>query len=268
MLKKISLAVCTLVSTLVLLSSTVMASDSTYVFSKSDLYDTVKNAVLSHRERIEITIDDFRITENEVVDILYKATDLNYQRTSSNINTAWCDGFSVNWTKNSNGYIISLTVKPQYNATVKEDEAADHFCKKWVGIYLEDVDDDFEKVEIMHDWLVQNIAYTPSLDSNGQYIYRNAITGILDGVGVCVSYATIFQKMCNYAGIECVTYYDSIPGGRHAWNYVNIDGYWYGVDATYDDPDNGNRVNYDYFLTTKGHLGKNAPSGIKVHSYY
>ena len=264
MLKKVSLVVCTLVATMLFGTMNVKAAEDS-VSSKNDLYNTIKNSVMKHEDTISINIRT-AMGKQDVVNTIQRATDLNYQTTSTTVKTTWCDGFHLYYETDNNGYITYVKVTPVYNTSKSSDKAVDEYVAKWVNIYLEDIDDDAEKVEIIHDWIIKKITYNGSLNSDGQYMYRSASVALLDGVGVCTSYATLFQKMCEYAGINCVTYYDTISLGRHAWNYVNIDGYWYGVDCTFDDPDNGNRVNYDYFLTNNGHLGSNAP--FRVYNYY
>lgn len=35
----------------------------------------------------------------------------------------------------------------------------------------------------------------------------------------------------------------------HAWNRVKVDGVWYYIDCTWDDPVGGGAENYQYFLS-------------------
>ena len=55
-----------------------------------------------------------------------------------------------------------------------------------------------------------------------------------DGVGVCQAYALVFLALCRGAGLEAHTV---VSGAMdHAWNHVRVEGEWYHVDVTRDDP--------------------------------
>lgn len=103
-----------------------------------------------------------------------------------------------------------------------------------------------------NEWLVMNNAYNADL-SNAEENYPAAweCTSALEGnVGnkgpVCEGYARAFKVLCDQAGIPCVlvdgfAYGD--PDGAHMWNYVEIDGAWYAVDVTWNDPFDKNNAN-------------------------
>lgn len=59
---------------------------------------------------------------------------------------------------------------------------------------------------------------------------------------VCEGYARAFKVLCDRLGIPCVltegyakNTVDEVAGS-HMWNYVQIDGSWYAVDVTWNDP--------------------------------
>ena len=72
---------------------------------------------------------------------------------------------------------------------------------------------------------------------------------LLKGTAVCSGYAKAYEAMLDAAGIpnETITGY---AGGYHAWNLVQVDGQWYHVDTTWDDPttQGGDYIRYTYFL--------------------
>ena len=79
----------------------------------------------------------------------------------------------------------------------------------------------------MHDWLVNNVYYDRSLEYYGADL-------ILRGYGVCDGYSKAFVLMCKAAGIPVYR----IANDNHAWNAVKLDGKWYFIDCTWDDPIN------------------------------
>ncbi len=111
---------------------------------------------------------------------------------------------------------------------------------------------DFDKVRAFHDYLTENCQYdeaaaaTPknyplSYESYGALVYGNA---------TCEGYSKAFKLLCDRAGIPCVIVGGDVNGEAHMWNYVQVDGEYYLVDATFDDPIGGS-PRYDYFLKGK-----------------
>ena len=78
------------------------------------------------------------------------------------------------------------------------------------------------------------------------FYYAHNSLGVLNkGLGVCESYAKAFKLVCDYMDIApCIL----LTSTTHMWNVVYLDGAWYGLDATWDDPGDGDGVRYQYFL--------------------
>ena len=57
----------------------------------------------------------------------------------------------------------------------------------------------------------------------------------VQGEGVCINYATLFDAMCEVAGINCYQIEGAYKDEGHAWNLVEIEGQYYLCDATWDD---------------------------------
>lgn len=121
--------------------------------------------------------------------------------------------------------------------------------------------DEFEKALYIHDYIVLNSEYDLELLD---YMEKNnfRLPGelrsekyteysiLVNGTGVCGSYALAYRAVLNAAGMECL--YLSSAQMNHAWNMVKIDGYWYHVDCCWDDPvpDQYGRARRTYFLRT------------------
>ena len=112
-----------------------------------------------------------------------------------------------------------------------------------VNAILSPVEEDWSDVEkafYIHDYMTMNYKY----DEN--YSIYHAAGMLLHGTGVCQSYAETYQYLMNLLGIECViaTSWEM----NHAWNMIKIDGEWYHVDVTWDDPLGAGGCYHDYFL--------------------
>ena len=88
---------------------------------------------------------------------------------------------------------------------------------------------DYQKALALHDWLCENASYDDTLtihDPSGV---------LLQGTGVCESFALAYQMLLTEAGVENVYVTGTANGGGHAWNMVKLDGEWYHVDVTWDE---------------------------------
>ena len=81
----------------------------------------------------------------------------------------------------------------------------------------------------LHDWLIKNAYYDKT------YSYYGADM-ILRGYGVCDGYSKAYYMLCKAAGIDVRKIEGNTGEGLHAWNAIKLDGKWYYVDPTWDDP--------------------------------
>ncbi|MGN7477461.1 transglutaminase domain-containing protein [Solibacillus silvestris] len=104
-----------------------------------------------------------------------------------------------------------------------------------------------EKVKFVNDYLVVHTKY--NLDSKANPHTPYSI--LVNGEGVCEGYALAALLMLEALHIEA-KYVVGNAGGPHAWNLVKVDGQWYHLDTTWNDPlpDQGEKVHYQYFLIT------------------
>ena len=116
-----------------------------------------------------------------------------------------------------------------------------------------------QKIKAIHDYIVTHVAYNEFPASENTP--HSAYTALFDGEAVCQGYALLAYKMLTEAGFEA-----RIIGGfagndadgwvDHAWNRVKLDGVWYNLDCTWDDPipDVPGRVLYNYYHLTDTEL--------------
>ena len=96
---------------------------------------------------------------------------------------------------------------------------------------------DYEKALWLHDWIVDNCSYDYNVNKvqtlDEPFVYCG-IDGALSPrqLGTCESYYSGYALLLNKAGIENAR----MTGNGHVWNAVKMDGEWYQVDPTWDDP--------------------------------
>lgn len=114
---------------------------------------------------------------------------------------------------------------------------------------------DFDKLKVFHDHLVLNSTFQKNDDVYGwnQTIYNAFVNSDGQSDIQCSGYAKAMLYLCNKAGIPCMV----ITGtndqkASHAWNKVKVDGKWYNLDCTWDDPilsvADHEYLRYNYFL--------------------
>lgn len=118
----------------------------------------------------------------------------------------------------------------------------------------------YEQIEFIHEWLAINNRYNKVASENltSYPLTHQSVSALLpdkEGGPVCDGYSRAFQLICQQLDIPCViisgTGISNGEAGSHMWNAVQMeDGYWYGVDVTWDDTDgNGGQGVIDtYFL--------------------
>lgn len=138
-----------------------------------------------------------------------------------------------------------VTVLPEYTMSVEEYAAARVVYEDGVAAIVEQVDpnwSELEQVLFIHDYLASHFEYDLS------YSIYDAYQFLVYGKGVCESYTKVFMAVARELGID-VSYVRS-TNLNHAWNLVEVDGNWYHLDVTHDDPiaDRLGYARHTYFL--------------------
>ncbi len=128
-------------------------------------------------------------------------------------------------------------------------------------------DTDLEKLLVIHDKMVADCVYdvrvldktnTEPIDDT---IYH-ALGALRDNFAVCQGYSQALYMIANELEIEMDFCYSKEK--NHMWNYVKLDGQWYHMDMTNDDPLENGAVREDprawhgYFMVSDSGLNNNA----------
>ncbi|MGI6221116.1 MAG: cell wall-binding repeat-containing protein [Coriobacteriales bacterium] len=191
----------------------------------------------------EVDISDLRIpiSQDNLYAIWGSLNEASYENPSLFYMTA---NFEYEYRDDEDGtYFASLSLV--YNngyeladipAMQEEYEAAMAGLLSWVPADAIDV----QKAKVAHDWLVRNCVYnTDAANTAGPESYGspnpwNAYGALVDKSPVCQGYSLAFIDVMNRLGIE--SSFVANDEEQHAWNRVKLDGDWYNLDVTWDDP--------------------------------
>lgn len=114
-----------------------------------------------------------------------------------------------------------------------------------------------DKIRYVHNYLIDTVEY----DVNAGTGIRDIYGTLINQKAVCEGYAKAFKYIMDELEIPCILVCGTATNSvgvteNHAWNYVQIDGIWYAVDVTWDDPiirgellgDLPDDIRYGYFL--------------------
>lgn len=109
-----------------------------------------------------------------------------------------------------------------------------------------------EKIKAIHDYVVLNLKYDTDLQKYTAY------EGLRTGEAVCQGYSLLTYELLKGAGVENLIVEGTAGGQLHAWNLVQLDGRWYHLDTTWDDPvpNVPNQAEYNYYLRTDEQMRK------------
>lgn len=118
-----------------------------------------------------------------------------------------------------------------------------------------------EKIRTVHNWIVCNTTYNDKYYDRGDSF--NHVSNLLNNkTGVCQGYSVTFYIFMKQMGIPCTLVMGKTDTVSHAWNAVKLDGNWYYIDVTWDDPvvngtsnyPGGDNISYEYLLCTYNHI--------------
>ena len=208
------------------------------------------------------SLNDAKYKKNDESDIYYVAeiyfsdNSINSEEALTVWNAYLRDHPLYYWLSNRSTYTsdyITLMVDEEYvDGEVREQINLNLYDK--IEEYIVGLNGEGSVYQItlsFHDRIINNADYayeadgvTPSSDTSD----HNVLGVLLEGKGVCESYAKSFQLLLNFCNIDNI-YVTGYAGEPHAWNLVLLDnGEWYWYDLTWDDqPDWMLGVRYNFF---------------------
>ena len=148
-----------------------------------------------------------------------------------------------------------IDVSQQYLTTAEQAASVDATVDEILARNNAHSLSDFDKIKFVNDYIVQNTVYSTNTINSP----HSAYTVLAEGKAVCQGYALLAQKMLTKLGIESLYVVGEADGIGHAWNLVKLNGNWYHIDTTWNDPapDRGpNNVRFAYFLMSDRQLAK------------
>ncbi|MFC5559767.1 transglutaminase domain-containing protein [Ureibacillus thermophilus] len=194
---------------------------------------------------IEYTGNPNKLTENikKIVEQIFTEDEyLNYDYRS----------YRYTWKNSGNRAVIDFNVS--YFQTKEQLE----YVNKRIQEILDDIIDpsmnDHEKVKAVHDYIVLNVKY----DTTYNQSHNAAYFALKNGVTMCNGYSMLAYQMLEELGIPVRFISGRAGKENHVWNLVQLDGKWYHLDVTWDDPspDEPGRVMYDYYLLSDQEIQK------------
>ena len=189
------------------------------------VYREMLNGVRERKENFYVTLSDDDTVNRIYHAVLKDHPELFWAHNREKIyKTTYTDSDYCTF---SPGYIYT-------EAEIKEIRSAMEEAYQNVLAQIPEGADDYEKVQTVYTYVIDNTAYQESNDDQsiaGTFWKKEA---------VCAGYAGAVQYLLERLDVSCI-YVDGSAAGStegHAWNIVKLDGEYYYVDATNgDQPD-------------------------------
>ena len=152
---------------------------------------------------------------------------------------------SIRWSYSGYERFFDVTYQAKHLMTLAQENKANQRMDQLLKEIILPELTPHEKVKAVHDWIVLNTAYDLTLT------YRTHYDILERGQAVCHGYALLFYRMMEKLDIP-VSFVLGNTTEAHIWNKVFLDGHWFHIDVTYNDPvpDVKGRVVYDFYLLT------------------
>ncbi|WP_059049044.1 transglutaminase domain-containing protein [Paenibacillus senegalimassiliensis] len=160
------------------------------------------------------------------------------------------DRYSYSWRGTSSS--AKITLKIEYRETAEQTAYVQQRVKQILQKIIQPGMDTHQKIKVIHDFVVLNLKYDTDLQKYTAY------EGLRTGEAVCQGYALLTYQLLRNAGVDSRVVEGTADGQLHAWNMAKVDGHWYHLDTTWDDPvpDVAGQVNYTYYLRTDKQMSK------------
>lgn len=246
-------------------------SENVDLVKNKQLYQGLKKAIENCetnfiiKQNINYTEEEFNELTRAIDGIINKVLEEDYDL------YYYFDSYQISYIKEENSIkevSILLEFTTDRESILKRNNEVENKVNEIVNLIITPGMTDFQKEIAIHNYIVNNSRYDEKNYEKGT-VPREANTSygvLINGVGVCGGYASAMDKLLKAAGVESMIISgEAGQNGKyepHAWNLVKLDGEYYHIDATWNDPIytfNGVRkdvLHFDYFNLTDKEMSK------------
>ena len=197
--------------------------------------------------------------KNEYENCLNDVKDIaNNQTTISNINNFVhpYNGFKDLETEIDSLGKITLKINKNYDEKMKN--ILDYEIDKIIKNNINDNMSDREKIKVIHDYIINHTKYDQERSDKNILNYNSTDTAygaLVDGYALCGGYTDSMMLFLERFNIKSY----KISSNNHIWNYVYLDGEWFNLDLTWDDPiskDGRDILEHSFFLISTDEMLK------------
>lgn len=214
-----------------------VSSNSQIASTEAELVDAFYNAFSSWQTEFDI---DYKGNTENIEQTIEKAANVALARDDYILGHTDERNITFSYNKLS----AKIHVKQSYLTNAEQEQLVDEQVKTIISGWQRL--SDFAKVRAVNDYIVRHTVYTKQ-STTSEY---SAYSVLVEGKGVCQGYALLALKMLRELNVETKYIVGYVGDVGHAWNLVELDGQWYHLDATWNDPvpDRGQAVSYKYLL--------------------
>ena len=233
-------------------------------FYYNQLDDTAKiiyDKLIENKETLKSGTEQIEFTQNEFDNLLRKNDGLNtlsveYQNAVDALRYDDVEFYYIDFSKmilKTITYTRGKDVSYKVSLACNENEANyldESITKDDINTQLDELEkkadeilqgaqgSNYQKIQYIHNWLVDNIKYDTTYSKPNT---RNIYGALISGNVVCEGYAKSFKYLLDKLDIPCILVSGEAINSEdkrenHMWNYVKINEIWYAVDVTWDDP--------------------------------
>lgn len=141
--------------------------------------------------------------------------------------------------------VLAAFFNPELRKKLRnEEEKVLRGCANWISANILWGMPNLLKIRMVNDAIIDNTEYQLSCGKTADVVLR--------GKGKCAAYTTATQLLLHMLGIDNRYVYGDVTTSTmsHAWNLVDVNGEWYHMDTTWNDP-----AGYHYFLLNDEEMG-------------
>ena len=239
-----------------------------------------KQALLEGMQKFkeEIDIRSCGISSDELGDLYvglaYEHPELFYVKTQWGWSLAYEGStkvLSVFPSYSIDGKVIPKGKITEYMPQIQQQQAELTQKVKEITAQIDENWTPLQKALYLHDYIATHGQYDTisKVDDKNKIDERrrDAYGMLIDGIGVCQGYTLAYRLLLKEVGIDSGTV--TSDSMNHVWNLIQIDGNWYHVDVTWDDPteDRIGQSQHVYFCLSEDKLKATNNGAHNAHDF-